>query len=369
MKQGYIHLLPHMLRFLAGIRKIVRYHDVTPGSQITWNTAFLAVTSAYKRGGEDEVNHLLWVLESVAGVPDDALTPELKRERLMLYRESNDAFRDLLLGRFGRLPLGFPPDWVYESAFGPEYGSFIGRRTEDSPLSSLSPIDIEAERKALAGQIERKPTDEELVLYLNHPGDALKTMIFRNNYGNPNRLPLDVWFEGLTVGRELEFPDSEGKPHRMSIIDISPVDLQGVRLVRYNLDDETFTHPVQVSEPLGIGASVLEMADKNNSGHVGSPSNGDLWMMYVKPGDTVVKGEDLFNITIMKQEKAVLAPMDAMVERVLKTADYKQDKTMVPVREGELLVVLGPIPKRCGDCNSPITEEDFKFCPQCGSAV
>lgn len=55
LKQGYIHLLPYMLKFLAGTRKIVRYHDVTPGSQITWNTAFLAVTGAYKRGGEEEV--------------------------------------------------------------------------------------------------------------------------------------------------------------------------------------------------------------------------------------------------------------------------------------------------------------------------
>ena len=35
MKQGYIHLLPYMLKFLAGTRKITRYHDVTPGSQIT----------------------------------------------------------------------------------------------------------------------------------------------------------------------------------------------------------------------------------------------------------------------------------------------------------------------------------------------
>ena len=55
MKQGYIQLLPHMLRFLAAIRKIVRYHDVTPGSQITWNTAFLAVTNAFKRSGEKGV--------------------------------------------------------------------------------------------------------------------------------------------------------------------------------------------------------------------------------------------------------------------------------------------------------------------------
>jgi pyruvate carboxylase len=31
MKQGYIHLLPYMLKFIAGTRQIIRYHDVTPG--------------------------------------------------------------------------------------------------------------------------------------------------------------------------------------------------------------------------------------------------------------------------------------------------------------------------------------------------
>lgn len=369
MKQGYIHLLPYMLRFLAGTRKIVRYHDVTPGSQITWNTSFLAVTSAFKRGGEEEVSHLLWVMESVAGVPEKRLSDDLKRERLILYKETNDAFRNLLLGRFGKMPLGFPPDWVYESAFGLDYKKHLAERTEESPLKSLQAIDIEAEREALTSQIERRPNREELILYLNHPGDALKTMIFRNTFGNPNRLPLDVWFEGLTVGREMSFYDTDGKPHKMSLIDIGPVDPQGVRLVRYNLDDETFTHPVQVAEPTSTGAGGIEMADKKNPFHMASPSTGDLWVMYVKPGDTVTKGEELFNITIMKQEKAVLSPLEGIVERVLKTADYKNDKHMVQVREGELLVVLAPLPKRCGNCTSPIKDDSFKFCPVCGSTL
>ena len=369
MKQGYIHLLPYMLRFLAGTRQIVRYHDVTPGSQITWNTAFLAVTGAFKRGGEDEVAHLLWVLESVAGVPESRLSDDLKHERLILYKESNDAFRNLLLGKFGKMPLGFPPEWVYESAFGPDYKKFMAQRTEDSPLKALETIDIETEKESLTAQIERTPSKEELVMYLNHPGDALKTIIFRHNFGNPNRLPLDVWFEGLTVGREMTFMDTDGKPHRMSIIDIGPVDPQGVRLVRYHLDDETFTHPVQVAEPTTAGVGGIEMASKTNPCHVASPSTGDLWVMYVKPGDTVVKGEELFNITIMKQEKAVLSPMDGIVERVVKTADYKHDKHMTPVREGELLVVLGPIPKRCGKCHCPIKDESFKFCPDCGAGL
>lgn len=32
-------------------------------------------------------------------------------------------------------------------------------------------------------------------------------------------------------------------------------------------------------------------------------------------------GEELFNITIMKQEKAVVSPVEGIVESVLKTAD------------------------------------------------
>ncbi len=212
MKQGYIHLLPQMLKFLAGTRRIIRYHDVTPGSQITWNTAFLAVTSAYQRGGEEEVDHLLWVLDSVIATPEDQMDETLKEERLILYKDSNDAFKNLLMGKFGRLPLGFPPDWVYESAFGKASAQALSDRTESSPLDGLPPIDIESEKQALEKQINRMATPEELVMYLNHPGDALKTILFRQEFGNPNRVPLDVWFEGLVPGRELFSPTRKANP-------------------------------------------------------------------------------------------------------------------------------------------------------------
>ncbi|MEW5801097.1 MAG: pyruvate carboxylase [bacterium] len=369
MKQNYIHLLPSMLRFLAGTRNIVRYHDVTPGSQITWNTAFLAVTSAFKRGGEPEVRHLLGVLDRAVNIPEGEVSSDLKKERLLLYRESNDAFRQLLLGQFGPLPLGFPPDWVYESAFGSAWKEAIANRTECSPLSSLEDIDIEAERKALAVHLsilKREPSAEELVMYLNHPGDALKTIQFQQQFGNPNLLPLDVWFEGLVPRQEMYFNDSNGKPHLMSIVDISAPGDQGMSLVRYLLDSELFTYPVKVTEAVKGKAGAVEMADKNNPCHVASPSNGDLWIMYVNAGDTVKKGEELFNITIMKQEKAVLSPMDGVVRRILKFANYKEDKKMVPVREGELIVELGPISLVCKGCSSPVTGEGFKFCPNCG---
>ncbi|MBS3754707.1 MAG: pyruvate carboxylase [Desulfobacterales bacterium] len=369
MKQGYIRLLPYMLRFLAGTRKIVRYHDVTPGSQITWNTAFLAVTGAYKRGGEPYVRHMLEVLETAAAYPEDELSEEVIEDRLKLYQDSNDAFRDLLLGKYGRMPQGFPPDWVYKSAFDKEYGWALENRTEDSPLNSLAEIDIASEARSLQNSIKRMPTEEELVLYLNHPGDAQKTIEFQKQYADPNLLPLDVWFEGLEPGQELEFADSQDKPHKMTIYDISKPRRSGISIVRYLLDAEIITCEVQVQAPQGGTSEVLEMADADNPYQLASPSNADLWVVYASPGKIVKKGEELFNLSIMKQEKAVYAQVAGIVRRVLKTADYTVDKKMVPVREGELIVELAPVPNFCTSCSAPVAGEDFRFCPYCGYRV
>lgn len=369
LKQGYIHLLPYMLKFLAGTRRIVRYHDVTPGSQITWNTAFLAVTGAYKRGGERGVKELLDVLDYVVNTPEEEQSDNIKRERLNIYIDANDAFRSLLVGEYGRLPLGFPPDWVYESAFGEDFEKAIANRTEESPLNSLPEMDMEAEREALKEHLHRDPTDEEFVMYLNHPGDALTTIQFNQENGDPNNIPLDVWFEGLETGREVMFYDGTRKPHTMTILDISAPDDSGVSTVRYILDSEILTHQIKVMETNGIAKQAMVKADPADPYQVGAPSNGDLWIMYVEPGDIVKEGEELFNISIMKQEKAVLAPVEGVVTRVLKSANYKDDKKMVPVVEGELLVEIGPIPRKCPTCKQHITDEGFTFCPGCGQKL
>ncbi|GAB7080447.1 pyruvate carboxylase [Megalodesulfovibrio paquesii] len=369
MKQGYIKLVPYMLKFLAGTRRIVRYHDVTPGSQITWNTAFQAVTQAFKRGGESEVQYLLEVLDTVVKDPQLTSNPEFRRTACMLYQDSNDAFRNLLLGQYGKLPLGFPPDWVYESAFGPDYKRALETRTEASPLDCLCDVNMSAEEAKLAELLRRTPTEEEVVMYLNHPGDALKTIEFQSQYGDPNLLPLHVWFEGLEPGEDMHFRDSNGMPHNMHLMSIARPGPEGKSVVRYVLDSEVLSHEVQVVEPTKGGATRVPMADPRNEYHVGAPSNGDLWVMYVSPGDMVQKGEELFNISIMKQEKAVLSPVDGRVKRVLKSAQYSDDKKMIPVKEGELLVELEPAPHVCAACNKAAPIDECAFCPHCGKPM
>jgi pyruvate carboxylase len=287
-----------------------------------------------------------------------------------LYVDANDAFRDLLLGKFGKLPLGFPPDWVYESAFGNEYRDAIARRTEVSPLERLVDVDVDGERVKLEQAIGREPTEEELVMYLNHPGDALRTIQFQAEYGDPNVIPLDVWFEGLTPNRKLTFRDRHGKPHDMSILDIGAADERGNAVVRYTLDSELSNHQAKVAEPSRAATeSKCELADPENTHHVGAPCHGDLWVMHVRPGDRVKAGEELFNVSIMKQEKAVLASRDGVVRRVLKTADYQKDRKVVPVLAGELLVELGDPVDTCPTCRAEVPHHEYRFCPECGQKL
>jgi len=178
-----------------------------------------------------------------------------------------------------------------------------------------------------------------------------------------------VWFEGLNPGQELMFEDSLGKPHHMAILDISQPDSRGISIVRYVLDSEILSHQVQVAEAQGRTDSTVEMADAKNPYHVAAPCNGDLWVMHVSPNDYVKAGEELFNISVMKQEKAVLAPVDGVIKRVLKTADFAEDKKMVPVKEGELLVELTAVMRVCPTCREPVADESHKFCPVCGQKV
>lgn len=150
------------------------------------------------QGGEEEVKYLLGVLIARQRRLDEAELSEGTRvARLALYQDCNDAFRNLLLGKFGKLPWASRRIGCMRARSRNAWKQAIADRTTHSPLEKLTDMDIEAERKAFRDIIKREPTEEEMVMYLNHPGDAVKTVQFRAKYGDPNRLPLPVWFEGF----------------------------------------------------------------------------------------------------------------------------------------------------------------------------
>ena len=79
-------------------------------------------------------------------------------------------------------------------------------------------------------------------------------------------------------------------------------------------------------------------------------------MAYLSTSDCPFTGETFF-------------VQGGVVKRVLKFANFKDDKKMVPVVEGELLVELGPVPKKCPTCDMHILDDGFTFCPGCGQKL
>ena len=140
---------------------------------------------------------------------------------------------------------------------------------------TLAPADLAGERVKLESLIKRPATEEEFVMYMNHPADALKTIEFRRRFGGLNALPLDVWFEGLRSGETLNFSSSDGKPHQMHILSIDPGTEEGFSTVRYVLDSEILTCAVKVKEGTGPKSTVLR-AEPGNVYQVASPRKADL---------------------------------------------------------------------------------------------
>jgi pyruvate carboxylase len=200
-KGGFLQHMPAILKVMSLYNKIIHYFDVTPGSQITWVTCSGIVNKYAKAKGEAGVRHLIELLSKFIEekkLEFDSMNEEEREELLGFFRNAPGDFKNLILGHYGKLPMGWPPEWVYQSTFGEDWQARMNERTELSPLDSIPPDDLGKMNSELTERVGRPPTEEEFVLYLMHPKDALEMIEFREKYGDaPLVLPTDVWRQGL----------------------------------------------------------------------------------------------------------------------------------------------------------------------------
>jgi pyruvate carboxylase len=336
-KGGFFHLMPSILRVMALYNQIVRYFDVTPGSQITWVTCSGIVNRYAKERGEAGVRRLLALLSSFVeeqGQDFDAMSGLEQEELLQLFRTAPGDFKSLLVGHYGRLPVGWPADWVYRSAFGDEWEAKIQSRTDLSPLDALHDDDLERLRQSLAEALGRVPSEEEFVLYLMHPKDALAFIEFRERYGvAPLVLPTDVWRFGLQhTGQKVDFL-LDSKPYCVELVSVG-AEHEGLIHVVLKVNNVTRVYPVATPR-----AKKAEIRLARGPNDIGAPINGNVWRIGnpkrgpIHVGDVVHKGEEVANLEAMKMENAILAPFDARVAEVcVKLNDI--------VQEGQLMFVL-----------------------------
>ena len=351
---GFLHLMPDILNVMSLYNRIIRYFDVTPGSQITWVTCSGIVNRYAKERGEAGVKHVISLLRKfVDGVGQnmDAMDDLEQKELLGLFRTAPGDFKNLLLGGYGKLPMGWPDEWVYRSTFGDQWQENIRERKELSPLDAIGDDDLVKLRKNLAEAIGRGPSEEEFILYLMHPKDALEMLKFIETYGEaPLVLPTDVWRQGLRKpGDKVDF-ELWGKPYSLELLSVGD-EHEGIIHVVIRVNNKT-----RVYEVVTPRAKKAEIRMAKGPNDIGAPINGNLWRIgnpargTVKAGDIVHKGEEIANLEAMKMENAILAPFDGQITEVC----IRLNET---VQEGQLLFVLekasaGP-PNSCAPLELP----------------
>jgi pyruvate carboxylase len=258
--------------------------SVTPGSQILWTTA---------------VNNVL------GG----------KR-----YKDANDDLKNLMLGRYGDLPFYKPSDDIYEAVFGPDWRKIVEK---EKGYQKIDDIDLEVDRRVLEHRLGRLATDDEFVLYLQHPNDAVNSFKFEEKYGKTWVLPPHVWFQkgGFNLGEKFEFSDAYGKNH---IIEI------GSKRKTKTGDAVTYLiinhHPEPILTELEqegegkerkVTLSAKDIEKLAQSGDVRSPIKGTVSEIPVTETEDVSAGQILIVLEAMKMLSNIISEINGVVSDVL----------------------------------------------------
>src|SRR5262249_19852220 len=131
------------------------------------------------------------------------LTPEdvLEGQKPLAFPESVVEFFE---GRLGQPPGGFPPKLQKR---------VLGNRQplQGRPGASLPPVDFDAARQDLEGQIKRPPSNQDLLSYLLYPRVFPEFAEHQEKYSDTSVLPTPVFFYGLDAGQEISAEIEPGK--------------------------------------------------------------------------------------------------------------------------------------------------------------
>lgn len=284
-KGGFLDRMPDILhKELPRVQKeLGNYWSVTPGSQILWTTAVANVL-----GGER-------------------------------YGNPSGDLRNLLLGKYGPFPFYRPEDWIYQKVLGDDWQEVLER---EGGIDAIADMDLAHERYALAELLGVEPTDEQLVLYLQHPNDAVEFFKFSEKYGQVYVLSPSIFFRqgGYAVGEKINFRDHHGKEHMIEI-GPSPVSDSGETSVYFNVDHHSTIYNFKEKTTAGKPgeAAILskeEILDLAKAGDVRSPFSGTIVEISVGEGREVLVGDRVAIMEAMKMQTPILAEMAGIVTTI-----------------------------------------------------
>ncbi len=286
VKGEFLHSMPEILqKELPRVQiELGNWWSVTPGSQILWTTAANNVLSGKR------------------------------------YKDASDDLKNLMLGRYGDLPFYKPSDEIYEAVFGPDWKKIVAK---ESGYQKIENIDLDIEKRVLEHRLGRVATEDEFVLYLQHPNDAVNFFKFEEKYGKTWVFPPHMWFRkgGFKLGEKLEFSDAYGKHH---IVEVGPKRRtktgDAITYLNINYHSEPILTELEQEGTREIRKSVLsakEIEELAQSGDIRSPLKGTVSEVPVTEAEDVSAGQILVVLEAMKMLNNIISEINGVVSEIL----------------------------------------------------
>ena len=289
---------------------------------------------------------------------------EIKRK----YREVNDALGDLIkvtptskivadfamflvlndlsveeaIARAERLD--FPQSLVdfMAGGLGQPYGGFPTRLQKavlkgrpaitDRAGEQLDPHDFEEAHERLARQLDRAPTESELLSDALYPDVFDEYLRHSETFGDVSILPSPAFLYGLKVSEEVSVDIEEGKTIIVKLVAIGGLTSEGQRMVYFEMNGQPREVVVR-DEGAVVTSEERPIADSSDPLDVGASMPGKVLQILHEVGDRIEPGDALLVLEAMKMQTAVTASTGGVVERI--TVSVGHD-----AKAGELLVRL-----------------------------
>lgn len=219
-----------------------------------------------------------------------------------------DSVIELLSGYLGQPQGGFPEQLQKVVLKGKEPITV-------RPGELLEPVDFEALREELKGEIDRKVTEKDLIAYALYPKVFIDYVKAVDLYGDISVLDTPTFFYGLRLGEEIEVEIETGKTLIVKLVSVGQPQADGTRIVYFELNGQSREIVIK-DESIKSTVATKVKGDPKNPNHLSATMPGTVIKVLVEKGEKVEKGDHLVITEAMKMETTVQAPFSGTIKDI-----------------------------------------------------
>lgn len=243
---------------------------------------------------------------------------------MALYMVSNNLSKEDILSRGATLSFPASVKSFFKGDLGQPPGGFPATLQKiilkddvpytDLPNAHLEPVNFDEEFTGFKYRFGDTVSFYDFLSWKFYPKVFEEYFAFRKEFGEVSNLPTPSFFYGMKNNEEILVEIGKGKNILIRLLYVGDADENGHRTAYFRLNGQT--RAIDVLDKKAIIKKVHHTKAAGEK-HIGTPLQGLLSKIFVKPGQEVKKNTPLFTIEAMKMETTITANSDLKVRSVV----------------------------------------------------